>query len=350
VKDLLPILKKWASQSEEIAVATIVRAEGSSPRPAGACLITTESGRVAGSISNGCVEGAVVEQARRVLSGEPPKRLTYGPVEEGSPEVGLTCGGSIDVFVERFSRLHELLLEALGAREPVALVTPLDGADGLLIWPDGRAVGDARLRQLAKGLFPGPRTLLLSVGVETTDSCQPADTFVQVFAPPATLVVVGASHIAVPLVALARTLGYSVKVVDARRLFATPDRFPTVDQLEVAWPEDALKAEELGPNDHVVVLSHDPRFDIPALRIALQSDAGYVGLLGSKATQKRRRDALSEEGVSEAALARIHGPVGLDLGATEPAEIALAIMAEIVAVRHGKSGESISVKAANALA
>ena len=204
----------------------------------------------------------------------------------------------------------------------------------------------------AAGLYRGPEGPALSpstlLGVDSVEgpvlsevegpvlSKVEGDVFLQVLAPPPTLVIVGAVHIAVPLVTLAQTLGFHVRVVDARRAFATRERFPTVDELVVAWPQDALKAESLGPQHYVVILSHDPKFDLPALQIALRSQAAYVGLIGSRSTQARRKAALREAGFAEAELARIHGPVGLDLGGREPAEIALAILAEIVAVRRGR--------------
>ena len=334
MREILGDLNRWLAAGERIALATVVWAEGHSPRPLGSRLAVTGSGQMAGSVSGGCVEGAVFEEAQSVLSGGPPKRLRYGVVDETGWEVGLACGGTIEVYVEPLVEVHRHLLAALEAEETVALVTRLDGGGHLLAWPDGCLDGDTTLAPEVEGIFPEP--------LDERRSRTEGDLFVQVFAPPPTLVIVGAVHIAMPLVGLAQVLGFHVRVVDARRVFATRARFPTVDELIVAWPQETLRAEELGPQHYVVILSHDPKFDLPALQIALRSRAAYVGLIGSRTTQAKRKAALQEEGFGEAELARIHGPVGLDLGGRGPAEIALAILAEIVAVRHGRRGGMLS--------
>jgi xanthine dehydrogenase accessory factor len=281
-----------------------------------------------GSVSGGCIEGAIFEESQSVLAGGPPKRLRYGVTDEMAWEVGLACGGTIEVYVESLSRLHARVVKVVLAGETCALATRLDGRGHLLAWPDGSLDGDHSLAPALAGAFPGPVAELHPIGE--------GDVFVQTFSPPPVMVVVGAVHLAIPLVTLAQTLGFYVRIVDPRRTFATAERFPTADELDLQWPQDVLRAEELGPEHSLVVLSHDPKFDLPALRIALRSRVGYIGLLGSPVTQQKRRQALVDEGFSEADLSRIHGPVGLDLGGKEPAEIALAIMAEIVAVRHGR--------------
>jgi len=343
VQEIVTDLLRWLAEGEEIALATVVWAEGSSPRPLGARLAATASGHMAGSVSGGCVEGAVFTQARDVLLGGPPRRLRYSAADESGWGVGLACGGTVEVYVEPLVEVHRRLLAALEAEETVALATRLDGSGHLLAWPDGRMAGDRSLAPELTALFPGPAARMRRGSesralTEVEGSEAEGDVFLEVFVPPPTLVIVGAVHIAVPLVTLAQTLGFRVQVVDARRAFATHERFPTVDDLVVAWPQDALKAEALGLQHYVVILSHDPKFDLPALQIALRSQAAYVGLIGSRATQAERRAALEEAGFGEAELARIHGPVGLDLGGQEPSEIALAILAEVVAVRHGRSG------------
>lgn len=333
--EIVSDLKHWLADREQIALATVVWAEGSSPRSLGSRMAITASGQMSGSVSGGCVEGAVFEEAQEVLAGGPPKRLRYGVVDDTGWQVGLACGGSIEVYVESLVDVHRRLLTALEAEETVALATRLEGdfhrgGRHLLAWPDGRTVGDSSLAPILTTLFPGPATELCHLDGK--------DVFCEVFIPPLTLVIVGAVHVAVPLVSLAQTLGFRVQVIDARRTFATSERFPTADELIVAWPQDALAEEKLGPQHYVVILSHDPKFDLPALQIALRSQAAYVGLIGSHATQAKRKTALREVGFSDAELARIHGPVGLELGGREPAEIALAILAEIVAARHGRDG------------
>jgi len=328
MRDVLDDLTRWLAAGERVALATVVWAEGSSPRPLGARMAVTQSGHMAGSVSGGCVEGAVFEEAQEVLSGAPPRRLRYGVADESGWEVGLACGGTIEVYVEPLVEAHHRLLAALQAGETVALATRLDGGGHLLAWSGGRLEGDRTLAPELAALFPGPAA--------TLHRAPAGDLFLEVFAPPPAVIIVGAVHVAVPLVALAQALGFCTRVVDARRAFANRERFPTADELVVAWPQDALQAEALRPQDAVVILSHDPKFDLPALQIALRSRAGYVGLIGSRTTQAKRQAALREAGLTDAELARVHGPIGLDLGGREPAEIALAILAEIVAVRHGR--------------
>ncbi len=336
MREILDDLNRWLAAGEETALATVVWAEGTSPRPLGSRLAVTGSGQMAGSVSGGCVEGAVFEEAQSVLSGGPPKRLRFSATDEEGWEVGLACGGTIEVYVEPLVEVHRHLLAALEAEETVALVTRLDGGGHLLAWSDGCLEGDTTLAPEVEGVFPEP--------LAERRSRTEGDLFVQVFAPSPTIIIVGAVHVAMPLVVLAQTLGFCVRVVDARRVFATRARFPTVDELIVAWPQETLRAEELGPQHYVVILSHDPKFDLPALQISLRSRAAYVGLIGSRTTQAKRKAALREEGFGEAELARIHGPVGLDLGGRGPVEIALAILAEIVAVRHGRRGGMLSAQ------
>jgi len=329
-------LRRWLAAGERIALATVVWADGPSPRPVGSRMAVTASGQMTGSVSGGCVEGAVFEEAQEVLKGGPPKRLRYGATDETGWEVGLACGGTIEVYIEPLVDAHRGLLVALEAGEAVGLATRLGGGGHLLAWPDGRVKGDRALASELLSLFPGPAAELRAL--------PGGDVFLEVFTSPPKLVIVGAVHVAVPLVTLAQTVGFRVQVVDPRRTFATRERFPTADELTLAWPQDALRAEDLGPQHFVVVLSHDPKFDLPALEVALRSQAGYIGLIGSRTTQARRRRALREAGFDEAELARIHGPVGLDLGGREPAEIALAVLAEVVAVRHGRAGGKLSAR------
>jgi xanthine dehydrogenase accessory factor len=295
-------------------------------------MAVSASGQVTGSVSGGCVEGAIFEESQSVLAGGSPKRVRYGVTDEMAWEVGLACGGTIEVYVEPFTRTHSLVLQAVESGRVVALGTWLDGRGHLLQGPDGSGPGDHALQGALQGAFPGPTAAIQTVGE--------ADAFVQTFAPPPELIIVGAVHIAIPLTSLAQTMGYRVRIIDPRRTFATRERFPTADELDSRWPQDALVGDDLSPQQALVILSHDPKFDLPALRIALRSRIGYVGLLGSKVTQEKRRQVLRDEGFSDEELARIHGPVGLDLGGRAPAEIALAAMAEVVAVRHGASPET----------
>jgi xanthine dehydrogenase accessory factor len=294
-------------------------------------MAATASGRMTGSVSGGCVEGDILREAQEVLAGEAPRRVRYSAIGEDSWEVGLACGGTIEVYVEPFKAIHRQLLTALQDEEAVALATRLDGSGHLIAWPGGQLNGDRSLAPelmaaLGDGPFPAPKAELRRR--------EGGDVFLEVFTRPPTLTIVGAVHIAVPLVTMAQALGFHVRIVDARRAFATRDRFPDADELIVAWPQDALDPRHLRHQDALVVLTHDPKFDVPALETALRSPVSYIGLLGSTSTQEERQSALTERGFSEPELARIHGPVGLDLGGRQPAEIALAILAEIVAVQN----------------
>lgn len=315
-------VRRWLDAGESVALATVIELEGSSLRPVGSRMAIAASGEVVGSVSGGCVEGAVFEAAQDVLVGCSPRRLHYGVADETGWEVGLACGGTVEVYLEPLAPAHRELLEALAGDETVALATDLERGDHLLLWPDGRAAGAERLVPVLAGAFPDPQA-------ERRLTPQ-GEVFVEVFASPPTLTIVGAVHIAQPLVRLARVMGFRVRVVDARRIFATRDRFPTADELVIAWPEEGLPSRVLRPQDAVVILTHDAKFDVPALEIALDSPVGYVGLLGSRSTQEKRRSALAERGFAAEEMARIHGPVGLDLGGRRPEEIALAILAEII--------------------
>ena len=331
MRAILEALSSWLDVGESIALATVVWTEGSSPRPLGSRMAVTDSGKMVGSVSGGCVEGDVFQEARRVLAEREARRLHYGAVEGGGWQVGLACGGKIDVYVEPLVDIHRLLVQALQRDETVGLATRLDGEGHLLAWADGRLRGD---RSLAPQLtsFVGASEFPWSTAELTR--CAEGEVFLEVFARPSTLTIIGAVHIAQPLVAMAQLLGFHVRLVDARRTFATRERFPDVDELVIAWPQDGLVPETLRPRDAVVILTHDPKFDVPALEAVLRSPVGYVGLLGSTATQDRRQKALRELGFGEQDLTRIHGPVGLDIGGRRPEEIALAIMAQIVAVRN----------------
>lgn len=336
MREITEHLNRWLTSGESVALATVVWAEGPSPRSVGSRMAMTASGKMTGSVSGGCVEGAVFREAQEVLSQGAPKRLRYSAVDEEGWEVGLACGGTIEVYVEALAEIHRKLLAALAEEENVGLATRLGDRQHLLAWPDGRVEGDRSLAADLTGLFPGPAAEL--------HHTPEGDVFLEVFAPPQTLTIVGAVHIAMPLVSLAQTLGFRVRLVDARRAFATRDRFPTVDELVVAWPRDALEPQHLRAQDAIVVLTHDPKFDVPALELALRSPVGYIGLLGSTSTQAKRHAALRQRGFGREGLARIHGPVGLDLGGKSPAEIALAILAEIVAVRRGRGSSELSAR------
>ena len=316
MREVLSELEQWTREGEEIAIATVIETWGSSPRPLGSKMLVTRSGKMAGSVSNGCIEGAVFEEAQKVLKSGAPKVAAFGVADETAFEVGLACGGHIEVFIQPLSSVHRQLIAMLDRNEPATLRTNLITGEAELI------KGTPQGSELAK---------------------REGDVFVEPFRRPAQLVIVGAIHIAIPLHRLAKLMGYRVTVVDARAKFATKERFPEADELIVAWPDEAMAKLDVDSSTYVVILTHDPKFDLPALRSVLTREPGYIGAIGSRKTNQNRFDALRREGFTEEQLSRVHGPIGLDLGGRGAEETALGILAEITAVRFG--GSRVSMKA-----
>ena len=311
MREVLDELEQWTREGEEIALATVVETWGSSPRPLGSKMVVTRSGKMAGSVSNGCIEGAVFEEAQKVLQSGKPKLAAFGVADEVAFEVGLACGGHIEVFVQPLAPVHQRLIEMLERNEAATLRTNLVTGEAALT-AGSQAGGELARRE--------------------------GDVFVEPLRRPAHLVIVGAIHIAIPLHRLAKLMGYRVTVVDARSKFATKERFPEADELIVSWPDEAMSKLTLDSSTYVVILTHDPKFDLPALRSVLGKEVGYIGAIGSRKTNQNRFDALRAEGFTDEQLSRVHGPVGLDLGGRGAEETALGILAEITAVRFGGSG------------
>ena len=353
MRDVLPQMREWIGQGHKVALATVVRTWGSSPRIPGSKMAVCATGEMVGSVSAGCVEGAVAEQALKVLKAGRPALLHYGVADETALEVGLACGGEIDIFVEPTDSLIapgsqgsptalELIANAIELGTPTVRLTVIRGREDwvgqtLLARQDGTAVGSAA-GVLREALLPAARTALSEATSEPKVlqvAGQEVEVFIETQLAPPTLAIVGAVHIAVELSQLAKVIGYRVVIIDPRRAFGTRERFPHVDVVSNVWPDKALAEEGLTHATAVAVLSHDPKIDDPALIAALPSPAFYVGALGSQRTQRLRRERLLASGVSEEHLARMRAPIGLDLGGRAPAEIALSIMAEIVAVRSG---------------
>jgi xanthine dehydrogenase accessory factor len=354
MRDLLPHLDRWQREGEEIALATVVRVRGSAPRRPGARLAVTRSGRMAGSVSGGCVESDVYERAQRVLDDARPVVVTYGAADELGLEVGLACGGSIDVLIEPFaaSAARDPLCRALEARTPAALCVAIGPSAlcgrSLTLLAGGEVAGsvapelDAELVAVADGLLGGAGSRLSERPWRDTT----AEVFIEAFPAPSRLFIIGATHTAIALCRIAKEVGFEVTVVDARDVFATEERFSAADSLVRAWPDEAFEKIELTPDCNVVALTHDPKFDLPALALALRSPAGYIGALGSRQTHARRREQLLAQGFSEAELARIRTPVGLDIGARSPEEVALSVVAEMVAQRRGRDGRPLKERQA----
>jgi xanthine dehydrogenase accessory factor len=327
--EALAALAAWRRAGRDAALATVVGVRGSTPRGPGARLAISEAGEIAGSVSGGCVEGAVVEEALGTLRDAQPRLLHYGISDEMALDVGLMCGGEIDVLVEpvrgETARLLARVVELAAAEVPVARVVDLDAGTRLVLtageaWGEGDP-GQAR-EVLASGLpsmLPGERA------------------FVDVVAPAPRAWIVGAGHVTEHLVAILPRAGFRPLVVDPRRLFAEQPRFGEAEVI-AAWPDRALR--KAAPDDAVVVLSHDPKIDEPALLAALSSDVAYVGAIGSRRAQADRAARLRRAGLSEEQLSRLHAPIGLDLGGRDPGEIAVAIAAELVATRRGGSGRA----------
>jgi xanthine dehydrogenase accessory factor len=298
-------------EGERVAVATVVATRSSAPRPVGSKLVVREDGSLSGSVSNGCVENDVILAAQEVLAGGEPRLVTYGITDEMAFGVGLPCGGEIDVFVEA------LRDEA----QPDVTLTVVAGPDV------GMKLHDRDLEQAA---WRRGRSHVFEQEGRTV--------FADVTVPPPRLFVYGAADTAEALCAAAKLLGWRTIVADARPRFATPERLPSADEILLLWPDEALAHVAPDAATAVVVLTHDDKFDLPLVRGALATEAFYLGWLGSRRNQERRRGLLLDEGVAEEELERVSGPAGLDLGAASPEETAVSILAEILAVRAGRSG------------
>jgi xanthine dehydrogenase accessory factor len=296
--------------NERAAVATVVATRSSAPRPVGSKLIVRDDGSIEGSVSNGCVENDVILAAQEVLAGGEPRLITYGITDEMAFGVGLPCGGEIDVFVEPYA-----------GEQPDVKLTVVAG-EGV-----GEELDDPELKQAARRR-----------GRSHVFELEGRTVFADVRVPPPRLFVYGAIDTAEALCAAAKLLGWRTIVADARQRFATAERIPSADELLVLWPDEALA--HVGPDaaTAVVVLTHDDKFDLPLVHGALATDAFYLGWLGSRRNQERRRGLLLEEGVAEEELERVSGPAGLDLGAASPEEMAVSILGEILAVRAGRAG------------
>lgn len=344
MQDILKQIRTWTSRGDSVALATVVSTWGSSPRAAGAYMAVRADGTMAGSVSGGCVEGAVVQQALDILEGAPPKLLQFGVADETAWEVGLACGGSIEVFVQRFEpSLLEPLLRGDENRSAQIMVTVVNGPETVLggveifdtegrvtsNWPGGTGadLDDWIAATLARKT---PTRKQLEIDGEAIEI------FLNPLLPPPTIIIIGGVHISIALAKLAESLGYHTIVIDPRKRFASKERFPKVGQLIQSWPEEGLEAVGIDSSTAIAVLTHDPKIDDPAIKLALRSPAFYIGALGSRTTHAKRVERLRQDGISDESLARLQAPIGLDIGARTPEEIALSILGEITAVRNGR--------------
>ncbi|MGQ9904680.1 MAG: XdhC family protein [Anaerolineae bacterium] len=317
--DLLDTIDMWRARGDAVALATVVKVTGSAPRPAGAKMAVSARGEIAGSVSGGCVEGAVIEIALEVIENGRPQLVHFGIADETAWSVGLMCGGQIDVFIERLDTQFDEIAQLARARRRFAVQTLVSG---------DRIGAKTIIPDLDPGSPPQPTSLM-----DTPTGAA----FFDIIEPPARLYIIGGTHISIALTTIARTLGYYVTVIDPRQVFATPERFAHADKLVVAHPQRALTPDMIDTSTCFAILTHDPKVDDPALKIALNSPARYIGALGSRKTHAARLERLRQAGFTQAQLDRIHAPIGLDIGARTPEEIAVAIAAEMVKVKAGSN-------------
>lgn len=366
MRTLIGTVHAWERDGVAVGRAVVVRTFGSAPRPEGATLLVASDGRIAGSVSGGCVEGAAADEIARARRDGVSRVVRYGISDEQAWDVGLACGGTLDVLVEPFVRPEAIAAATSTGAHAIAVELPPDAppaafgphATGvgsppgpcLVVEEDGSVsagtLGDA-VADLALGAVAARRLADGRSGIEVVRiGAEDHQVFVEVFPARPRLVVIGAVQVAIPLVALARTIGYETVVIDGRAAFATAERFPDVDRLVLGWPDEVADEVGLSPADAVAVMTHDPKFDEPAIVAALDRGCRYVGAVGSRRTQADRRARLRAAGVTEDDLARLAGPIGLDLGGRSPEETALAILAEVVAARHHASGRPLAALAA----
>jgi xanthine dehydrogenase accessory factor len=373
VEAILDDISRWSAAGRRVALARVVGVEGSGPRDPGAAMAVNDDGEVAGSVSGGCVESAVVADALEVLATGKPRLSTFGYSDDEAFAVGLTCGGTIRLFVEPLAppglegQIFQALRQHVSAHQPFALATVVESKDAssdgrsddrvpvpgatMLVRPGAEALGSLGSPGLNQAVH---RDALAHVDAGTTAvrrygprgeaGLQDVAVFVEAFAPPPRLLIFGAVDFTAALARVAKILGYRVTVCDARPVFATASRFPMADEVVVDWPDRHLAAvgSALTGRDAVCVLTHDPKFDVPAIVAALRTGVGYIGAMGSRRTTVEREKRLRAAGVDNTELTRVMAPIGLDIGARTPEETAVSICAEIIARRAtGPTGSSL---------
>ncbi|MCU1693186.1 MAG: hypothetical protein JWM64_2277 [Frankiales bacterium] len=353
MRDIALELQEWVRAGTPFGLATVIGTSGSSPRPAGAAMAVGADGAAVGSISGGCVEGAVYETATDVLSSGEPERQRYGFSDDDAFAVGLTCGGVLDVLVQPADlALLQPLLDAVLADAPVALATVVGGpaplGAQLVVLPDGShgSLGDPGLDHAvladARGMLGGGQTGTRHYGPHGERRVDDVAVFVSSFVPPPRMLVFGATDFAGAVSRIGVFLGYRVTVCDARPVFATPRRFPEAHEVVCAWPHKYLAETEVDERTAICVLTHDPKFDVPLLEVALRRPAAYVGVMGSRRTHDDRLARLREAGLTEQEIGRMRSPVGLDIGARTAEETAVSIAAELVQSRWGGTGQPLA--------
>lgn len=339
MRDVLKDYDAFLAAGDLVGRAVVTSVWGSAPRGEGACLLATARGKIAGSVSGGCVESAAAQEVLQAQARHAPAHITYGVSHERAWEVGLACGGTIKVYVE--PAVSHRVVDAARSDGGLVVATVVEGVaigQSVTFRDDGTDDATPHEAWLRDGVSRPAQEALRQEAGRIVEIGGPegtiASVFLEVFPRRPVLVIFGGVHIAMALVPMAKLLGYRTVVADGRQSFLTRERFPDADELILAWPEEAFRTVGLGPATYVCLLSHDPKFDDPAMELALRSPARYIGAIGSRKTQAARRERLSGLGFSDQDLSRLHGPIGLPLGGRAPAETALAILAEMTQVRY----------------
>ncbi|RHW26340.1 XdhC/CoxI family protein [Nocardioides immobilis] len=350
MRDILDGLTAWRARGEPFALATVVQTWSSAPRPPGTAMAVSAAGEVLGSISGGCVEGDTYELARHVIKSGEAALARFGVTDDDAFASGLTCGGIIDVFVEPVGELQyptfDKVLDAIRGHRPVVVATVTSGTavgqhvtldeSGVVASAAGLKPDDSLVSRMGAMLTQSDTDVIH--GGQTTGSLPSASMFLQSYAPPPRMIVFGAIDFAAAVADIGKFLGYHVTVCDARPVFATAARFPDVDRLVVDWPHRYLRTQRVEESTVLCVLTHDPKFDIPLLEVALETPARYIGVMGSRRSHRSRLESLRGAGIPEGQLDRLSSPIGLDLGARTSEETAVSIAAEIIAAARGATG------------
>lgn len=335
MRDVLSDVDRWLMEEKQVALATVVQTWGSAPRRVGARLAVAADGQFSGSVSGGCVENAVIAASIESLKTGRAQLMHFGVPDETAWEVGLACGGSLDVFVKPVEMSSFAFLRAAWTETGCSVhVTVIRGSEHILgreilLKENGEVIGTIGNHRQKKALELAHEVLLLGESQRRVLD-EETELLLEFISPPPTLIAVGGVHIALALTSLAKTLGYQTAVIEPRGIWGNAERFPHVDQLISLWPDQALRQTGITPSTAIVILTHDPKLDDEALKIVLKSPAFYIGALGSKKTNANRRERLLSEGITDLQFSRLHAPVGLDIHAQTPEEIALSIMAEVV--------------------
>ncbi len=346
IVDNLEKLLKWQSEGKQTALSTVIWKQGSALRSVGAKMAISSEMEMSGSVSGGCIEGAVVQEALKVMESGEPTLLEYGIADETAWSVGLACGGTIRVLVQNVnegsegefnSYMVKQMVELLEAGTPFASLVKLDGEEkgGFRLLVDGEVIPNNRADWIDLALMEDVKSMEQTETSRIVESGE-QEIFIDIYNPQPRLISIGAVHIALPLTQMAQITGFSTVVIDPRKAFNTARRFPHGGKRLLMWPDEGLNEIGLDEKDYLLLLTHDDKLDLPALELALNRNVKYIGMLSSRQARDKRYAKLEEDGFSSEQLARIHAPVGLDIGARSQEEIALSILAEMTAVRYGK--------------